>query len=183
MWYPVIVWSKFLSVRIIIRNVGRVSRAKSRICTWLGPSDKFQRNLAGRAIAFLLSPEWKSSKNEGTSRARTCLEKFRENVRGNPLSVTSLSFDFLSITCFSPLYDLARACDSGGQYERINTMSLQYDKIFITHGRYTTLCLWTTVTAFNSLSSGTLRKTTILIRSYRFFVKYSIRRLTPVHAL
>ena len=100
-----------------------LARKKHRICTWLGPSDKFQRNLAGRAIAFLFSPEWKSSKNEGTSRARTCLEKFRENVRGNPLSVTSLSFDFLSITCFSPLYDLPRACDdSAGQHERINTI-------------------------------------------------------------
>lgn len=106
--------AKSRSVGIIIRNVRRVSRAKSRICTWPGPSDKFQRNLAGRALAFLLFLEWKSSKNAGASRARTCLEKFRENVRGNPLSVTSLPFDFLSITCFSHLCDLAHAYDDSG---------------------------------------------------------------------
>lgn len=72
------------------------------------PGDKFQGNLA--ALAFLLVPPTPSvlvpplppgaaclrgveklKERKDESRARTCLEKFRENVRGNPLSrITSL---------------------------------------------------------------------------------------------
>lgn len=105
------------------------------------PGDKFQRNLAAHSrfsspspsprphppflpSASRLSGVEKLKERKDESRARTCLEKFRENVRGNPLSLyyfPSLSLPsssvLPSITCFSR-FRRASSCDNGAGQHR-----------------------------------------------------------------
>lgn len=117
----------FRSVGIIIRGVAscRVARAKSRICTWPGPGDKFQRNLAGRASLAslllllssrvsphthplsLLTPPSGREKLKEPSASRGCANvsgKIPRKCKRKPGSVTPPPSDFLSPTCFSLLY-------------------------------------------------------------------------------